>query len=243
MTYWVYENIPLRRTRVHLGSCSFCRDGYGIHGGGKRPTGAWFGPFLTLREAQELAASRKRLDNQRCQECLPTSEEEATEDDATMEATVLSPLKSPDAYSWDKEEELRCSLSLRWKPIGRVLLDETGKLRFPTMPEGPGLYRLRLRTSDGIESNYVGQSDSLRRRFFHYRNPGPTQPTNIRLNQLIRDLLSGGGEVSVATAHEVWVQAEQGVARADLNRGSLRRLFENLALAVEQASDIDSLNR
>jgi len=25
MTYWVYENIPLRRTRVHLGACSFCR--------------------------------------------------------------------------------------------------------------------------------------------------------------------------------------------------------------------------
>ena len=103
------------------------------------------------------------------------------------------------------------------------------------MPEVPGLYRLRLRTSDGIESNYVGQSDSLRRRFFHYRNPGPTQSTNIRLNQLVRDLLSGGGEI--------WVQTDQGAARADLNRGSLRRLFENLALAVEQASDIDSLNR
>ena len=111
------------------------------------------------------------------------------------------------------------------------------------MPEVPGLYRLRLRTSDGIESNYVGQSDSLRRRFFHYRNPGPTQSTNIRLNQLVRDLLSGGGEVSLATAHEIWVQTDQGAARADLNRGSLRRLFENLALAVEQASDIDSLNR
>jgi hypothetical protein len=151
--------------------------------------------------------------------------------------------KAPEAYSWDKEEELRCSLSLRWKPIGRVLLDEKGKLRFPIMPEGPGLYRLRLKTSDGIESNYVGQSDSLRRRFFHYRNPGPTQVTNIRLNQLIRDLLSRGGEVSVATAYDVWVRTEQGAARADLNRGSLRRLFENLALAVEQASDIDSLNR
>jgi hypothetical protein len=186
MTYWVYENIPLRRTRIHLSSCSFCQDGQGIHGGGKRPSGGWFGPLSTLQEAVELAASRKRLDNQRCQECFPLSEEEATEAATSIETTELSALKNPEPYSWDQEEELRCSLRLRWKPMGRVLLDEKGKLRFPNMPEVPGLYRLRLRTSSGIESNYVGQSDSLRRRFFHYRNPGPTQSTNIRLTACSR---------------------------------------------------------
>jgi hypothetical protein len=94
MTYWVYENIPLRRTRVHLGSCSFCRDGRGIHGGGKRPSGAWYGPFDTVQEAERLAASRKRLDNQKCPECLPISEEEATEQEATMGAAESLRLQS-----------------------------------------------------------------------------------------------------------------------------------------------------
>ena len=242
MTYWVYENIPLRRTRIHLSSCSFCRDGRGIHGGGTRPSGAWFGPFETIQEAERLAASRKRLDNQKCPECLPSSEEDETDEESAI-VQESWPMEPMELYPWDKEEELRCSLRLRWKPRGKVSIDEKGKLRFPLMDEKPGVYRLRLRSVEGVESNYVGQSDNLRRRFFHYRNPGPTQATNLRLNRLIRELLAFGGEASVAIPSEVWIEAEQGNARADLSRASLRQLFERSALAVEQASDIDSLNR
>jgi hypothetical protein len=77
--------------------------------------------------------------------CLPISEEEATEQEATL--AVAEPLRLKSV------EELRCSLRLRWKPMGRVSLDEKGKLRFPVVAEAPGLYRLRLKTVEGIESN------------------------------------------------------------------------------------------
>jgi hypothetical protein len=67
--------------------------------------------------------------------------------------------------------------------------------------------------------------------------------TSLRINQVLLFNLAAGAEISVASAQEVWVEAREGKAVADLNRSSLRRLFENFALAVEQASDIESLNR
>ncbi len=51
-----------------------------------------------------------------------------------------------------------------------------------------GLFRAGLLTPIRIpnETVYVGESDNLRRRISHYRNPGPTQRTNIRINDRIR---------------------------------------------------------
>jgi len=46
---------------------------------------------------------------------------------------------------------------------------EAGKLSFPLAPEVPGIYRFDLG-----ELVYVGETDRLRRRFQHYRTPGPT---------------------------------------------------------------------
>jgi len=116
-------------------------------------------------------------------------------------------------------------------------------LKFPAVGSVPGLYRVRVRTREGGESYYVGESDNVQRRFGNYRNPGPTQQTNLRLNRLFRELLTAGGEISIALAEEVWIEASHGRAKADLTRKSLRCLFENFALAVEQVSEVESLNR
>ena len=42
--------------------------------------------------------------------------------------------------------------------------------------------------ADGIHL-YIGETDSLNRRFQQYRTPGPTQTTNIRLNLLMRKII------------------------------------------------------
>jgi hypothetical protein len=146
-------------------------------------------------------------------------------------------------WPWDKREELLCSLRLKWRPLGRITLDGSGKPRFPGAATEPGLYRFRIRVVGGIESNYIGETDNIRRRFGNYRNPGPRQQTSLRINRVLSDHLRAGSEISVAVAEEVWIENERGKARADLNRKSLRRLFENFALAVEQASEVESLNR
>ena len=82
------------------------------------------------------------------------------------------------------ETVLACALRLQWLPIGTAQRDEEGKIKFPKLPARPGLYQFKIFRSDGSQAIYVGETDNLQRRFAHYRNPGPTQATNLRLNAL-----------------------------------------------------------
>lgn len=241
MRYWVYENIPRNKTRIHLASCPFCQDGRGLHGVDTQ-TGAWFGPFPSVDDAERLATFRGRKDNRRCLECLPEEGKSPAVGSAT---TIKKPkeVRKKELWDWDSEEQLSCSLRLTWRPIGRITLDESGKPRFPAVASVPGLYRLRLRTSEGHDSNYVGESDNLRRRFGNYRNPGPTQQTSLRINRLIRDVLSSGGQISMAIADEARLVAVGQAEQSDLKQKSARRLFENFAISIGGAVDVESLNR
>lgn len=132
---------------------------------------------------------------------------------------------------------------LNWVPADRVILDATGKLHFPTAPTSGGLYRFKTKYPDGRFAVYVGESDNLRRRFSNYRNPGPTQQTSLRINAWLRELLSSGGEISVALVDQATMSSEAGTANANFSQKSVRRLFEQLAISVEHASEIESLNR
>jgi hypothetical protein len=95
---------------------------------------------------------------------------------------------------------------------------------------------------DGIEHRYIGESDSLRRRFGNYRNPGPTQSTSIRINAQIINLLRGGGAAVVMIATDLWLGHESAVLDIDLREKSVRRLFENLAISLDASRGIQSLN-
>jgi hypothetical protein len=121
-------------------------------------------------------------------------------------------------------------VSFAWRPAGTISLEDSGRLRFPVLPASPGLYRITLtaRPDEVRPHVYVGESDNLRRRASHYRNPGPTQQTNIRLNRMLRSHLEGGGIVSLDVATEVFV----GVAAVplDLRASAARRLAENAAV-------------
>lgn len=116
-------------------------------------------------------------------------------------------------------------------------------MRFPEVEKSPRLYRLRMRSKDGKESVYIGESDNLRRRFGNYRNPGASQQTSLRINALLKSSIEGGGEISVAVADEVRIGDDISNESAGLSQKSIRRLFENFAVSSSCGSEVESLNR
>jgi hypothetical protein len=136
-----------------------------------------------------------------------------------------------------------CTLRIAWNPIGQVELDSDGKIRFPKLPTKPGIYHFRIRRADGSAGRYIGETDNLQRRFAHYRNPGPTQQTNLRLNALFKALLSEGGNIETSIVTEsAWFRKNGVEEPANLSDKNVRRLFENLALVIEKADEIEDLN-
>jgi hypothetical protein len=105
------------------------------------------------------------------------------------------------------------------------------KLLFPRVEEKSGIYRFTLRSAEG-QSVLIGETDRLRRRFAQYRNPGPSQRTNQRINSRMRDIIRADGSVDVVTATEVRLDIDGDPAIADLEFHPYRLLAENAALVV-----------
>lgn len=146
-------------------------------------------------------------------------------------------------WSWDVETSFRHCITLTWMPIGRVGMDSSSKIVFPKAPEIPGVYRFLIRGSQK-QSIYVGETDNLQRRFQHYRNPGPSQTTNIRINDLFKIHLEDGAEIGVDIATGITIKdSASQTLNVDLSLRHFRRLFENYALVVGGGTDIESLNR
>ena len=141
------------------------------------------------------------------------------------------------------EEPTNVSIRFAWNVIGEVTLDRNGRLKFPAAPTGPGLYRFTVQRGNR-PAVYVGETDQLRRRFQHYRTPGPSQPTNLRLNKELSDALEMGGSVSVAVVAEGAIITLGGKERsANLSDKAQRVLLEHAALAIYGKSDVEVLNR
>jgi hypothetical protein len=117
-----------------------------------------------------------------------------------------------------------------WRNGGVVTLDSSGKLVFPKPPALPGIYRMALIKRDGFGVTYVGQSDSLPRRFGNYRNPGPTQQTSKRINGLLLKVLSDGGRIEVELAVEGRLSLGGEPAVLDLKVKAHRLLAEGAAV-------------
>jgi hypothetical protein len=99
------------------------------------------------------------------------------------------------------------------------------------------IYRFTLRMTDAC-TVYIGESDRLRRRFAHYRNPGPTQPTNRRLNTAMTALLEAGGSVSVSTSTAATIEVDGRRLQANLSGKASRLLVENAALLATQEGGV-----
>jgi hypothetical protein len=239
--FWVYENTVHRKARIHRADCSFCSDGRGLHGGGESLSGKWFGPFTDFESASTAARNTRQDDVRDCGACLG-SQASAKLQQPVAPASPGEPLESG-PWDWDRREEVACALRLNWVPRGRVTLDARSKVEFPDAPATGGLYRFKTRYPDGRFAIYIGESDNLKRRFSNYRNPGPTQRTSVRINAWLLELLSSGGEISVAIVEDARLTTKVGEATADFSVKSVRRLFEQLAISLEHASEIESLNR
>ena len=141
------------------------------------------------------------------------------------------------------EGTVEVATSMQWKHLGALALDGGGALVFPPAPTVPGLYRFRLNGAAAMR-RYVGETTELRRRFQHYRTPGPTQATNIRINDILRTHLTEGGTIELdIIAGNVTLRIGHDASSLDLADKAARRLLEHAALVAGGAEDIESLNR
>jgi hypothetical protein len=70
--FYVYHATPMRRARVHVAYCLYCRNSEAIEnrdGSGSGTTG-WDGPYTTLRKADAKMATFGFKDAGRCKHCL-----------------------------------------------------------------------------------------------------------------------------------------------------------------------------
>lgn len=121
---------------------------------------------------------------------------------------------------------VRVTVDFVWREVGPIVV-EAGRLRFPEVPESPGVYRLDLG-----QTVYIGEADRLRRRFQHYRTPGVKQPTNIRLNARMLGLLAEGGSLALCTLTTASIEVDGHRAPLDLRHRAARLLVENAALTA-----------
>lgn len=66
MRYWVFEDYPTNRARVHRASCGNCNDGRGKFGIECSPNCRWIGPYCSVAKAYEVAKSLNRNDTALC---------------------------------------------------------------------------------------------------------------------------------------------------------------------------------
>lgn len=155
--------------------------------------------------------------------------------DARTAKRSITPVKK------GKSHEL--GLRYNWIESGELTLDAQSKLVFPKLSVHPGIYRFRL-AKDGQKSVYIGESDNLPRRFQHYRTPGPSQATNIRLNKIFVDALGSSHRISVdVIVNTAWISSDRGEEQADLTVKATRMLFEHAAIIQSRAADVHILNR
>ena len=69
--FWVYENDPTNRARVHKGDCGYCNHGEGIHGQGDSENARWHGPFATIEAACDEMDDLGKRDSGACYFCDP----------------------------------------------------------------------------------------------------------------------------------------------------------------------------
>jgi hypothetical protein len=148
-------------------------------------------------------------------------------------------------HTWDLTAQSECVLHLDWTHLGAILADKNNRIEFPQKaPALPGLYRIRIRRRDDTESRYIGETDNLKRRFQNYRNPGNTQQTNLRINDIFLAAIADGAEVAVSiVTSDARISRNSQIETADFSSKAIRRLFENFAQVIEGDTEIESLNR
>ena len=138
-------------------------------------------------------------------------------------------------------DPIKISVEIQWKEIGTITL-ENDDLQFPGTPSAAALYRFRLISESGARS-YIGETINVQRRFAHYRKPGPTQATNIRINAVFREHLKDGDAIFVdLITSDVTIRNGDAEIPVDLTDKATRRLIENAALIADNSTEVENLN-
>jgi hypothetical protein len=111
-----------------------------------------------------------------------------------------------------------------------VSIGSDAKLHFPSLPTVPGVYRFRLLDVSEPIAAYIGETGNLHRRVANYRNPDPTQQTNIRIHGWIRSHLDRGGTVECAAVTRAALTVDENSVPLDRRQKLHRLLLENAAL-------------
>ena len=71
-SFYVYENwrVSPKKAIVHLGACSFCNSGRGLHRRASGQNGRWHGPYSSLYDADQAAAATGHERREHCRFCL-----------------------------------------------------------------------------------------------------------------------------------------------------------------------------
>jgi hypothetical protein len=133
---------------------------------------------------------------------------------------------------------MRIAIECTWSSAGEVEL-RADQLALPPLPDEPGVYQWVFR-HDGRERRYVGEAATLRRRFQHYRTPGPTQSTNLRMRERAIRVLEAGGSIELLVATDVRFVRDGELHPADLSSKHARCLVENAAL-IDVLADVGEL--
>ncbi len=59
---------------------------------------------------------------------------------------------------------MRVCIDFDFEVVGAVSIGADAKLRFPSLPTAPGVYRFRLLGHTDATSAYIGETDNLRHR-------------------------------------------------------------------------------
>jgi hypothetical protein len=120
---------------------------------------------------------------------------------------------------------VKVSVDFSWEGIGEVAV-ESGSLRFPRAPECPGVYKF-----DFGQSVYIGETDRFPRRFQHYRTPGPSQPTNVRLKSRMLEHIDADKTVVVSIITRATINVDGVDSQLDLTKKASRLLLESAILS------------
>ena len=133
----------------------------------------------------------------------------------------------------------RLTVDFDWQPVGRVGMDAAGSLVFPILSRDPGLYRFWVESLSSRPGVYIGEASDLRRRMQHYRTPGQSQLTNVRMNELLRTAIRGGAVVTVSTITKVTVVLDDEERRdLPLGRRNARLISEQAAIAAAAVENL-----
>ncbi|MFA4994063.1 MAG: GIY-YIG nuclease family protein [Bdellovibrionales bacterium] len=146
-------------------------------------------------------------------------------------------------HAWDKACKVANRLEMEWRPLGKILRDQHGKLLFPKTERCPAIYRFRIRYTDS-EAIYIGETDNLKRRFGNYRNPGPSQKTSLRINAILNRATEKKAEIAVSVVVEnALITRENKTEIADLSSKFVRCIFENAAILESETTNVEILNK